>query len=95
MSRPQPTLIVSHQEGDLVYEVCEADAVFAVLFQGRPIKLRTHKPAVRYQGYKYGKTMFPEPGHAIRLANKLNQMHHTDAFTVSVMTVGREIKLQP
>jgi hypothetical protein len=93
MSRPQPTLIASHQEGDTVVEVCEATAVYAVLFQGRPIKLRTHKPELRYQGYKYSKASFPEPGHAIRLARRLNLAYCTDEFTVSAMTLGREISL--
>jgi hypothetical protein len=87
MSRSQPTLICSHQENNLVYEVCEADAVYAVLYQGRAIKLRKHNPAVHYLGYKYGKTTFPEAGHAIRLARKLNEVHNTQDFTVAQMTV--------
>jgi hypothetical protein len=85
MSRPQPTLIFSHAQGDRMIEVCEADAVYAVLFEGRPVKLRSINPAALYQGYKYGKSMFPEPGHAIALARRLNQAHNTDAFTVGVM----------
>jgi hypothetical protein len=93
MSRSPPTLIVSHQEGDRVVEVCEADAVYAVLFQGRPIKIRTHKPTVRYQGYKYSKASFPEPGHAIRLANTLNLAYGTDEFTVCSMTSGKTLNL--
>ena len=91
MSRPQPNLIATYQEGDRCTEVCSADAVYAVLYQGEPIKLRTYNPTVKYQGYKYGKSMFPEAGHAIRLANKLNEIHDTDAFTVAVMTVHRTL----
>lgn len=93
MSRPQPTIICSMPDANRVVEVCEADAVYAVLFEGRPIKLRSHCPTARYQGYKYGKSMFPEPGHAVNLAQKLNQKHNTDAFTVAVMTIGRTIGL--
>jgi hypothetical protein len=73
-------------------EVCEADAVYAVLYEGRPIKLRSHCPTARYQGYKYAKSMFPEPGHAINLAQKLNQKHNTDAFSVGIMTVKRVLE---
>jgi hypothetical protein len=93
MSRPKPTVIANHQHGDLCYEVCEADAVYAVLYQGQPIKVRTHNPDVKYMGFKYGKSMFPEPGHAVRLAKKLNEIHNTDAFTVAVMIQGRSIPL--
>ena len=92
MSRPQPTLICSHVEEDRVVEVCAADAVYAVLYNGRPFKIRTHNPAKAYLGYKYGKSMFPEPGHAFRLAQKLNQEHDTDAFTVAVMDFKRTIR---
>ncbi len=93
MSRPKPTLIASHMSGDVCFEVCEADAVYAVLYQGRPIKVRTHNPDVRYQGYKYGKASFPEPGHAIRLARRLNQEHSTEDFSVAVMVAGRFLPL--
>jgi hypothetical protein len=94
MSRPQPTLIATHVEGDRCIEICAADAVYAVLYQGKPIKIRTHNPAVRYQGYKYGKSMFPESGHAIRLANKLNLLHSTEDFTVAVMNSGRSVPVR-
>lgn len=92
MSRPQPTLICSHSDGDRMIEVCEADAVYAVLYNGRPIKLRACNPNIMYQGYKYAKSMFPEPGHAIRLARKLNQAHNTDAFSVGIMAVSRVLE---
>ena len=91
MSRTPPTLIVSHAQGDRVVEICEADAVYAVLYQGKPIKVRTHTPAVRYMGYKYTKTMFPEAGHAVRLANRLNLAHSTDQFTVGILTQARTL----
>ena len=94
MTRPSPTLIVSHAQGDRVVEICSADAVYAVLFQGKPIKVRTHHPAVRYIGYKYTKTMFPETGHAVRLARKLNQIHNTEDFTVAVMNSGRSVPVK-
>lgn len=89
MSRPQPTIICTHADPDRIFEVCEADAVFAVLYNGKPIKVRTHNPEAQYQGYKYGKSFFPEAGHAVRLARKLNEIHTTDAFTVGIMTVSR------
>jgi len=93
MARPQPNLICAHTEDTgRIFEVCAADAVFAVLYAGKPIKVRTHHPDLGYQGYKYGKSFFPEAGHAIRLARKLNEIHTTDAFTVGIMTVGRVLE---
>lgn len=76
------------------FQVCEADAVYAVLYQGRPIKVRHHTPGVKYLGYKYGKSMFPSAGHAVRLARKLNEIHNTEDFTVAIMTVGRTLQYQ-
>jgi hypothetical protein len=93
MSRPKPILICTHVVGDTYYEVCEADAVYAVLYQGKPIKMRSHNPDIPHLSYKYGKSMFPEPGHAIRLARKLNAAHDTEEFTVAIMTVGRSFKI--
>lgn len=91
MARPQPTIIAAHSEENRVYEVCAADAVYAVLFEGAPIKVRTHNPEVHYQGYKYGKSMFPEAGHAVRLARYLNQVHDTESFTVGIMEVRKQL----
>jgi hypothetical protein len=65
-------------EGDRVFEVGEADAVYAVLYQGQPIK--------------DGRASFQEPGHAVRLAKKLNAVHDTDAFTVGIMAVKRVLE---
>lgn len=93
MARPHPTHICSHTIGDLVVEVCEADAIFAVVYNGQPIKLRRFNPDLLYQGMKYGKTSFPQSGHAVRLARQLNQAHNTDAFSVVQMTPGRTIPL--
>jgi hypothetical protein len=91
MARPQPTVICSHQDGDIVTEVCAADAVYAVLYRGQPIGLRKHHPDIKYMGYKYAKTMFPNPGHAFGLADRLNYAHNTQDFTVAVMGISRTI----
>lgn len=95
MSRSKPTVIASHSEGDTVYEVCAADSVYAVLYQGCAIKIRTHNPDLQYQGYKYGRASFPEPGHAVNLARRLNAAHDTDDFTVVMMNPGRSVPIMP
>lgn len=91
MARPKPTVICSHEDGDILLEVCSADAVYAVLYRGQPIGLRKQNQELKYLGYKYAKTMFPNPGHAFVLARKLNYAHNTTDFTVAIMTVGRTI----
>jgi len=79
-------------ECNTLYEVCDADAVYAVLYRGRAIKVRKSNPDVAYLGYKYGKTTFPEAGHAIRLAAKLNAAHNTEDFSVAVLSVQRVVR---
>jgi len=91
MARPKPTQICSHSDGDLIVEVCTADAVYAVLYKDRPIKLRKLNPDKMFQGVKYSKTTFPEPGHAIALARRLNATYGGSNFTVAIMIVGRTI----
>ena len=91
MARPKPNIICSQQDDNILLEVCEADAVYAVLYRGQPIGLRKQNQELKYLGYKYAKTMFPNPGHAFVLARKLNAAYNTTDFTVAIMTVGRTI----
>jgi hypothetical protein len=91
MARPQPTVICSHQDGDIITEVCAADAVYAVLYRGQPIGLRRHNPNLNYLGYKYAKSMFPSSGHAYGLAKRLNEAHNTTDFTVAIMGISKTI----
>jgi hypothetical protein len=91
MARPSPTIICEHVERDKTIQVAVADAVYAVLYQGLPIKLRKFNADVKYMGFKYSKTSFPEPGHALRLARELNQAHNTKDFSVGIMSVARII----
>lgn len=89
MSRPQPTIICETVNEGRHTQVCVADSVYAVLLGDQPIKLRTYQPDNMYQGYKYGKTTFPESGHAFALADRLNAAFGTDQFCVAVMTISK------
>ena len=93
MSRPKPTVLLEHISDDMrAYQVCEADAIFAVCYQGRPIKIKTQANIeIDYPGPKYAKTSFPSSAHAFNLAERLNQKFDTSDFTVVMMTVGRTI----
>ena len=94
MARPGPTIICEHLENDKTIQVCHADAVYAVMYQGRPVMLRKFSQDLQYQGYKYSKTSFTEPGHALRLARHLNSVQDTDDFSVGVMETKRFISLK-
>jgi len=93
MARPTPNVLLRDVDANSrALEVCEADALYGVLYQGRPIKVRTlQNIELSFVGPKYSKTAFPESGHAFNLAEKLNRMFNTDEFTVAIMTVGRTI----
>jgi hypothetical protein len=94
MSRPRPTVILGNvDDNNRATWVCEADAVYAVCYQNRPIMVKTQADInSNYPGPKYAKTMYPSAGHAFNLADRLNQKFDTDDFTVVIMTVGRTIK---
>lgn len=91
MSRSKPTVLCSHKVKETTYEVCAADDLYAVLYCGQPIKLRMYREDTFYLGPKYGKTVFPEPGHAIRLAEKLNKAHNTTDFSVAVVRATSKV----
>lgn len=93
MSRPKPTVLLEHIADDMrALQVCEADAIFAVCYKGRPIKIKTHiNIESPYPGPKYVKTSFPTPGHAFNLAEKLNKKFDTIDFSVVMMTAGRTV----
>jgi hypothetical protein len=75
------------------YQVCVADAIYAVCYKGAPIKVKTHANIeIDYPGPKYVKTSFPTSGHAFNLAERLNLRFDTTDFSVVIMQVGRTIK---
>ena len=94
MSRPIPNVLLRDvDDTGRALEVCDADGLYAVLYKGRPIKVRAlQNIEVSFLGPKYSKTAFPEPGHAFNLADKLNKKFNTTDFTVAIMSVSRTIK---
>jgi hypothetical protein len=94
MSKPKPRVLLESIDDHMrSYQVCEADAVYAVCYKGRPIKIKTQTNIeIDYPGPKYAKTSFPTSGHAFNLCERLNQKFNTSDFSVVMMTVGRTIK---
>jgi hypothetical protein len=92
MSRPKPTIIMSMPQGSKIIDVCTSDAVYAVFYQGQPIKVRRRTTTNDYDGPKYFKTHFPESGHAFNLADRLNALFQCEDFAVYKLREGRKIE---
>jgi hypothetical protein len=91
MSRPKPAVLLENVDDNMrSFQVCEADAIYAVCYKGRPIKIKTYANIeIPYPGPKYAKTSFPTSGHAFNLAERLNKKFDCSDFTVVIMTPGR------
>ncbi len=93
MSRPKPKILFEHVDRNFkAEEVLEADAIFAVCYDGQPINLRTRNKMIDYPGPKYKKCSFSNPGHAFNLAERLNKIFNTEKFAVHKMVIGPKIK---
>lgn len=69
-------------------QVLEADSIYAVFYQGKPINLRTLSHLISYPGPKYKKVSFSNSGHAFNLAERLNKLFKTEDFAVYKLVTG-------
>lgn len=90
MARPQPTILLENvnPKNYKAEQVLEAESIYAVFYQGKPINLRTLSHLVSYPGPKYKKVSFSNKGHAFNLAERLNKMFKTTEFAVHRLDVG-------
>jgi len=90
MSRPKPQVLLDYTNRQTYKseQVLEAEAIWAVFYQGKPFNLKSLNALTNYPGPKYKKTSFSNPGHAHNLAEKLNQLFKTKDFAVYKLTVG-------
>lgn len=90
MSRPKPTVLLEHIDKKTyrAEQVLDAEAIWAVFFNGKPFNLKSLNSITNYPGPKYKKVSFSNPGHAHNLAKKLNEMFNTDEFSVYRLTTG-------
>lgn len=93
MSRPKPKILLDYTDPKTykAEQVLEAEAIYAVFFEGKPINLRSINSLVNYPGPKYKKVSFSNPGHAFNLSEKLNKLFKTDKFKVYELTGGKPI----
>lgn len=93
MSRPKPSILLDYTDPKTYKseQVLEAEAIYAVFYEGKPINLRSLNSLVNYPGPKYKKVSFSNPGHAFNLAEKLNKLFRTDRFQVYELTGGHPI----
>lgn len=94
MSRPKPKVILENINKKTFKsdQILEAEAIWAVFFQGKPFNLKSQNSLAGYAGSKYKKVSFSNPGHAHNLAKKLNQLFNSKEFSVVKLTQGQEIK---
>lgn len=90
MSRPKPTVLLEaiNKHTYKAEQVLEADAIYSVFLEGKPINLRSLNTLVSYPGPKYKKVSFSNPGHAFNLAERLNKIFQTNGFQVVKLTQG-------
>lgn len=93
MSRPKPTVLQEHvnRKNYKSEQVLNAEGIYAVFYDNKPINLKTHSLLASGAGPKYKKSSFSNPGHAINLAKKLNTLFKSDKFTVVLLQQGSTI----
>jgi hypothetical protein len=94
MSRPKPIVIAEYVNKKTLRseQILEADAIWAVFYQDKPFNLKSIDHLGSYQGSKYKKVSFSNPGHAHNLAKKLNSLFKTQDFKVIKLVSGESIE---
>jgi hypothetical protein len=96
LSRPKPKVLLelTNKKNYKTDQVLEADAIWAVFYQDKPINLKTNSIVAHHVGPKYKKTSFSNSGHAFNLAEKLNKTFNCNDFAVYKLTTGERITEQ-
>lgn len=94
MSRPKPKVLLEYTNKKTykTEQILEAEAIWAVFYKNQPFNLKNFNSLTQYPGPKYKKVSFSNPGHAINLAKKLNQMFNCVDFQVVELTSGKILK---
>jgi hypothetical protein len=92
LSRPKPTILleITNKKTYKTEQVLDAEAIWAVFYQDKPINLKTSSIVAQKVGPKYKKISFSNPGHAFNLAEKLNKLFNTSEFSVYKLVTGEK-----
>jgi len=73
MARPRPTVLLEHTNSKTykVEQILDAEAIYAVFYQGKPINLRTLNQLISYPGPKYKKCSFGNPRPCIQFNGEI------------------------
>jgi hypothetical protein len=93
MSRPKPKVLleITDKKTYKTEQVLEADAIWAVFYDNKPVNLKTNSVVAQQLGPKYKKVSFSNQGHAFNLADKLNKLFNSTLFSVVKLTSGEKI----
>jgi hypothetical protein len=94
MSRPKPNILLEYVNNKTYKceQILEANAIWAVFYQGKPFNLKSSNALTSYPGPKYKKVSFSNPGHAHNLAKKLNDTFKSEEFAVYKLSTGELIE---
>lgn len=95
MSRPKPSVLLEHIDKKTykTEQILKAEAIWAVFYKDEPFNLKSANMLTSYPGPKYKKVSFSNPGHAINLAKKLNDLFSCEDFNVRKLTQGELVPL--
>ena len=95
MSRPKPNVLLEHVDKKTYKseQILEAEAIWAVFYHNEPFNLKSANMLTNYPGPKYKKVSFSNPGHAINLAKKLNDLFNCNEFSVVKLNKGDTVPL--
>ena len=95
MSRPKPKVLLEFIDKKTYKseQILDAEAIWAVFYNNKPFNLKSSHSLSNYPGPKYKKVSFSNPGHAINLAKKLNELFNCNEFTVVKLSAGETVQL--
>ena len=95
MSRPKPKVLLEFIDKKTYKseQILDAEAIWAVFYNNKPFNLKYSHSLSNYPGPKYKKVSFSNPGHAINLAKKLNDLFNCNEFTVVKLSAGETVQL--
>jgi hypothetical protein len=93
MSRPKPQVLleITNKQTYKSEQVLASEGIWAIFLDNKPVNLKTTSMLAQYNGPKYKKSSFSNPGHAINLCKKLNTQFKTNRFSVVLLNSGAAV----